>query len=83
MRHPLLATYGVNEEGELYVHVKVFKQDRIYGEILVVEGRVKLHCRECLRWHTVIIVPPGKAVLRQDEYPPSIPTAIPQPMIAD
>lgn len=82
MRKPLLATYGVNEDGKLYVHIKVFKQQRIYGEVLVVDGRVKLHCRECLRWHTVIFVQPEKAELKQDEEPPIIPAVNVSPMIA-
>ena len=62
-RSPLLATYGVDEEGKLYVHVKVYKQGRIFGEVLIVEGVVKVRCRECLRWHRVIIRRPGHAEL--------------------
>lgn len=55
-REPLLATYGVDENGQLYIHVKIFKQRRIFGEILITEGgKVSLHCRECLRWHVVRI----------------------------
>lgn len=55
-REPLLATYGLDNEGKLYIHVKIFKQRRIFGEILVKEGgEVSLHCRECLRWHVVKI----------------------------
>ena len=66
---PLLATYGVDEKGQLYVHVKVFKQRRVYGEVLVTGGTVKLHCRNCLRWHTVNIIQPDTAVLREDLAP--------------
>lgn len=72
-RTPLLATYGVDETGRLYVHVKIYKQRRIFGEVLVTDGIVKLHCRECLRWHTVIIKPRlGKAELVEDLQPPHI-----------
>lgn len=71
-RKPLLATFGVDEQGQLYVHVKIFKQSRIFGEVLITEGRVKLHCRECLRWHTVKIRQPGRAVLEEDSGPPSM-----------
>jgi hypothetical protein len=51
---PLLATYGVDSTGKLYVHVKIFKQNRIYGELIINEGTVKMRCRNCLRWHRVI-----------------------------
>ena len=71
-RQPLLAIYGVNELGKLYVHVRVFKQRRIYGEVLVTEGTVKLRCRECLRWHTVVIHQPGKAILEEDKISPLV-----------
>jgi hypothetical protein len=71
-RNPLLATYGIDEQGMLYVHVKVFKQHRIYGEVLVTEGKVKLHCRECLRWHTVVIRQPGQAELEEAVIPPQL-----------
>lgn len=54
-RHtPLLATYGI-KSGVLFVHVKVYKQNRIYGELLIQGGIVRIRCRECLRWHTVRI----------------------------
>lgn len=66
---PLLATYGIDADGLLYVHVKVFKQRRVYGEMIVYGGRVKLHCRNCLRWHTVNIVQPDTAVLAEDLAP--------------
>lgn len=53
-RNPLLATYGVRR-GKLFVHVKVYKQHRIFGEVFVEGGKVMLRCRECLRVHTVNI----------------------------
>lgn len=75
-REPLLATYGIDDKGKLFVHVKVFKQRRVYGEVLVVDGVVKLHCRECLRWHTVIIRQPGKVELKEETDPPSLPIEV-------
>jgi len=54
-RQPLLATFGIDKKGKLFVHIKIYKQRRIFGEIVVEGGTVKLHCRECLRWHTVVI----------------------------
>lgn len=70
-RTPLLATYGVNEKGDVYVHVKIFKQHRIFGEVIVTKGNVKIHCRECLRWHKVVMRPPGHAELQETEPNPS------------
>ena len=71
-RETLLAVYGV-KDSKLYVHIKIYKQRRIYGEALITEGKVKLHCRECLRWHTVTLRPPGHAVLEEDTDPPTLP----------
>jgi hypothetical protein len=69
-RSPLLATYGIDSKGSLYVHVKIFKQRRIFGEMIVTGGTVKIHCRECFRWHSVIIRQPGAAVLKEEPSPP-------------
>lgn len=65
-RAPLLATYGLDKHGKLYIHVKIYKQARIFGEVLVVEGTVKLHCRECLRWHKVVMRSSGAAELVEE-----------------
>jgi len=69
-RRPLLATYGLDTDGRLYVHVRIFKQQRIYGEVVVTEGTVRLHCRECLRWHKVVIKQYGGAGLIEETVPP-------------
>lgn len=71
-RKPLLATYGLTMNGSLYVHVKVYKQNRIYGEVIVTDGTVELHCRECLRWHRVVMHQPGKVVLEESLKNPSV-----------
>lgn len=64
-RQPLLATYGVDEKGQLYVHMKVYKQRRLFGEMVATGGTVTLRCRECLRTHTVVIRQPGRAALKE------------------
>jgi len=69
---PLLAVYGI-EDGKLFVHVKIYKARRIFGEILVTEGKVKLRCRDCLRWHTVRLQTPNTAVLEEDTGPVVLP----------
>lgn len=67
----MLATYGIDEHGKLYVHVKVYKQNRIFGEVFVTDGTVRLHCRECLRWHKVVMRQPGSAILEETRENPS------------
>lgn len=54
-RHPILAFYGVNEQGQLYVHIKIYKNRRVYGEILTTSGNITIRCRECLRWHNLVL----------------------------
>lgn len=82
-RRPMLAMYGIDGQGKLFVHIKIYKQSRIFGEVLVTDGVVKLHCRECLRWHTVIIRQPGTAVLQEDEEPAEVGEPGATPLLAD
>lgn len=72
-RKPLLATYGIDRHDKLYVHVKIWKARRIFGELVIEGGSVKIRCRECLRWHQIFINT-GKASLREncDELPAAI-----------
>lgn len=71
-RRPLLAVFGVDDKGRTYVHQRVYKQHRVYGESIAY-GPVSIRCRECLRWHTVIIRQPGRAVLEETTDPiPSV-----------
>jgi hypothetical protein len=52
---PLLATYGIDKLGKLFIHVKIWKARRIFGELVIEVGIVKIRCRNCLRWHVVNI----------------------------
>lgn len=63
--------YGVDRKKRLFVHCRVYKQSRIYGEMLVYGGEVKIRCRECLRWHNIVIISPNssRAVLREIQQP--------------
>lgn len=49
-RRPLLAYYGREENGEPYLHQKVFKQRRLYSESIFTRGTASIKCRECFRW---------------------------------
>lgn len=71
-RSPLLAVYGLDDNQKLYLHIKIYKQDRIYGEVLVTDGTVKIHCRECLRWHRIVFVQPAIAKLVETDIPEEI-----------
>lgn len=53
---PLLATYGMDAKKKLFVHVKIYKARRIFGELVIEGGIVKIRCRNCLRWHTIRVV---------------------------
>lgn len=56
-RHPLLAMYGKTDKGKLFIHVRIYKQQRVYGEVWISDGaEVKLRCRECLRIQKIKIV---------------------------
>lgn len=56
-RHPLLAKYGRDAKGELFLHVRVFKQTRLYAEVVIgANAQVQITCRECLRKHRVKII---------------------------
>lgn len=56
----------------MYVHVKIYKQRQIFGEVLAVDGQVKIICRECLRWHLIHLVKPEKAELREIPIPTEV-----------
>lgn len=70
---PLLATYGVDSRGKLFVHVKIWKARRIFGELVIEGGTVKIRCRDCLRWHTINVYQ-DQAVLQEtvEELPPPV-----------
>lgn len=72
-KKPLLGKFGRDRLGNLYVHIKVFKQDRIFGEIILEGGgRVRIRCRECLRWFTVAIRQPNKVDMHLEDLPDAI-----------
>lgn len=57
-RKPLLAIVGSDKKtGDAWVHIKVFRQEKIYAEVVVSakDGCVRIRCRECLRWFVLNI----------------------------
>lgn len=75
-RTPLLAVYGVGEDGEPFLHVKVYKQSRIYAELYIDgDAKCRITCRECLRVHSIRIITNATqaAILKRkvvDDYAP-------------
>jgi hypothetical protein len=66
-RAPLLATYGTYKGGKPYIHIKVYKQRRICGEVFIsADAEVKIRCRECLRLQRARIV--SNRPMMQEEY---------------
>lgn len=63
---PLLATYGIDKHDKLFVHVKIYKARRIFGELVIEGGLVKIRCRNCLRWHTIRVVQ-NRATLQESD----------------
>jgi hypothetical protein len=55
-RHPLLAVAGQDTNGNGFVHVKTWKGQRLYAEIIITSGTAHIRCRECYRWNKVRIV---------------------------
>ena len=53
---PILAMQGLDEKGKPFVHIKIYKQSRIYGEIIFTVGEIRIKCRECYRWHIIKIL---------------------------
>jgi len=65
-RKPLLAVYGVDKKNKPYIHIKVFKQARIYAEVFIsADAETKIRCRDCFRLHKITIVS-GHPSLRED-----------------
>lgn len=54
-RKPLLALYGLDHNSKVYLHIRVYKANKIYGEVLVQEGTISIRCRDCLRWQQVVV----------------------------
>lgn len=49
---PLLAMWGVDENGNAYLHVRVYKQDRVYAEVYTIDP-IMLYCRACGMWWNI------------------------------
>lgn len=50
---PILAIARASTAGTRFVHIKIYKQKKIYGEIVIEEGLVRIRCRSCGRWYSL------------------------------
>lgn len=75
-KHPLLAICGRdNKTGEPFVHIKTWKQGRLYVEAVVTSGVVRIRCRDCFRWHTVRIIRDSVRI-KEEKLPESISSSL-------
>lgn len=77
-RRVLLAVYGRTAKGKSYVHQKVHKQGKVYGESVVESGTVAIRCRECLRWTRVRIRSGEQKVIAPSDRAPEMATEVEQ-----
>lgn len=54
-KRPLLARAGRDDDGSTFAHIKIFKAGKVYGEVVLEHGCLKLRCRECGRWHSLTL----------------------------
>lgn len=72
---PLLARWGMAKDGTAFVHIKVYKQKRLYVEMVVTDGNeFRIRCRNCQRWHRVFVR--GDLKLQDGSIPRSIPHSL-------
>lgn len=74
-RRPLLAIYGLDTDGQPFLHMKVYKGNRLYAEAVFTGGTARLHCRECLHWH-VIRIRGREPHMNSEELPEQIPASM-------
>ena len=54
--HTLLGVgYRDPRTGEARLHIKIFKQSRVFGEVVITAGSAHIRCRDCLRYTKVTI----------------------------
>ena len=50
----MLAKYGMRD-GKPFVHIRIYKQQRVFGEMILDSGTIRILCRDCFRWHKITI----------------------------
>lgn len=74
-RSPLLAKWGQMQDGNVFLHIKVYKQRKLYAEVIVESGNViRVRCRDCLRWTAITVK--REPIATTSELPRKIPTTL-------
>lgn len=71
-RRPIIAMYGLDVTGRLYLHIMIYKQHRVFGNIVVRGGPVELQCRECARWHVINFSPEQRLLQKETSAPDEV-----------
>lgn len=72
---PILAIARVSSSGTRYVHIRIYKQRKVYGEIVIEEGLVRMKCRSCGHWYSLHVKRDSHKAIAEDlplfvELPP-------------
>jgi len=63
---PLLALVGNDERGIPYLHIKAWKGSKLITEVILTGGSVKILCRVCFRWYSVVFRTEKVTLIRID-----------------
>ncbi len=74
----ILGIVKFDNQNKPFVHIKIYKSNRIYGEVLLKFGDIRVRCRDCYRWHQIRIVK-ERAVLEEIPDSEDIVDLIPDP----
>lgn len=70
-KHTLLGVCGRDAKtGDPYVWIKIYKQGKVFGEIVAVGGTTRIRCRDCQRWSIIRVH--TKVEFEPDPLPESI-----------
>lgn len=69
-RHHLLAYYGLNDDGEPYVHIKAQRQGKIVANAVIL-GDCEIQCPSCLRWVILSFKADGEMSKEESLEPPA------------
>jgi hypothetical protein len=51
-----LARYGIDEKDNLYLHIKVYKQRRVFAQLVInAPAKLRIQCPACGRWHGIVM----------------------------
>lgn len=69
-RHHLLAFYGLNADGDPYVHIKAHRQGRVIVNVVILSD-VEIQCPSCGMWVAPTIGEDGEVEFEELCEPPA------------